>query len=160
MFVFATAVGAVGVPVNVGLVKLLLVKVSVPESVANVPVVGKVTFVAPVVVNVVAKLPDVVKSFPVEIFPPKEIVFPVFATPVPPLAPEIMPVTFAAFPLIFPVTFEPDTVVIFASVTEASDKSDVTIVPSNIFALVTASAANLDVVILASLIFDVIIVVS
>jgi hypothetical protein len=58
-----------------------------------VPVVGKVTFVVAVVVNVVAKLPDVVKSFPVEILPPKVIVFPVLSTPVPPLAPGNVPVT-------------------------------------------------------------------
>ena len=51
---FAAAVGAVGIPVNVGLVKLLLVKVSVPPSVAKVPVVGKVTFVDAVLVSVVA----------------------------------------------------------------------------------------------------------
>ena len=38
----------------VGLVKVLLVKVSVPANVANVPVVGKVTDVAAVAVNVVA----------------------------------------------------------------------------------------------------------
>ena len=54
MFVFATAVGAVGVPVNVGLVKLLLVKVSVPAKVAKVPVIGKITFVDAVLVSVVA----------------------------------------------------------------------------------------------------------
>jgi len=93
VFVFAAAVGAVGVPVNAGLVKLLLVKVSVPPSVAKVPVVGKVTFVAPVLVNVVAKLPDVVKSFPVEILPPNVIVLPVLSTPVPPFAPGNVPVT-------------------------------------------------------------------
>ena len=134
-----------GVPnagvVNVGLVNVLLVKVSVPASVVKVPVVGKVTFVVAVVVNVVAKAPEVVK------LPPKVIVLPVLSTPVPPLTPKIMPVTFDALPLIFPVTFEPDTAVIFASVTEASDKSDVAIVPSKIFALVTASAANLAVLI-------------
>ena len=50
MFVFAAAVGAVGVPVNVGLVKLLLVKVSVPVNVAKVPVApGKVIVVVPAV---------------------------------------------------------------------------------------------------------------
>ena len=70
-----------------------MVKVSVPAKVAKVPVVGKVTFVDAVLVSVVAKLPDVVKSFPVEILPPRVIVFPVFATPVPPFAPGNVPVT-------------------------------------------------------------------
>ena len=48
MFVFATAVGAVGVPVKSGLVKLLLVKVSVPPSVAKVPVALGNVIVVPV----------------------------------------------------------------------------------------------------------------
>ena len=73
--------------VIVGLVKVLFVKVSVPSSVAKVPVVGKVTVVAAVAVNVVAKAPEVVK------FPPKVIVFPELSTPVPPLAPSKIPVT-------------------------------------------------------------------
>ena len=64
----------------------LLVKVSVPAKVANVPIVGRVTFVAAVATNVVAKAPEVVR------FPPKVIVLPVFATPVPPIAPGIIPV--------------------------------------------------------------------
>jgi len=38
----------------VGVVNVLLVNVSVPASVARVPVVGRVTPVVPVVVNVVA----------------------------------------------------------------------------------------------------------
>ena len=78
-----TGVPKAGV-VNVGLVNVLLVKVSTPAKVAKVPVVGKVKFVVAVVVSVVAKLPDVVKSFPVEILPPRVIVFPVLSTPVPP----------------------------------------------------------------------------
>ena len=53
----------------------------------NVPLVGKVTDVAAVDVNVVGNAPAVVK------LPPKVIVFPVFATPVPPLAPANIPVT-------------------------------------------------------------------
>ena len=77
-----------GVPkfglVKVGLVNVLLVKVSVPAKVANVPVVGSVTFVAAVEVRVVAKAPEVVKLLAVDILPPKVIVFPVLATPVPP----------------------------------------------------------------------------
>ena len=49
----AAAVGAVGIPVKLGLTIVLLVKVSVPAKVAMVPVVGKVISVTPVLVNVV-----------------------------------------------------------------------------------------------------------
>ena len=81
----------VGVPsagaVSVGLFKVLLAKVSAPANVANVPVVGSVTAVAAVEVNVVAYAPDVVR------LPPSVIVFPVLAIPVPPLAPGNVPVT-------------------------------------------------------------------
>lgn len=80
-----------GVPraglVSVGLVSVLLVSVSDPANVANVPVVGKVTVVVPVDVNVVLKAPEVVK------LPPSVIVLPELATPVPPLAPSKTPVT-------------------------------------------------------------------
>jgi hypothetical protein len=58
--------------------KDLLVSVSVPASVPNVPVVGSVTAVTPVTVIVVANAPEVVR------FPPIVIVLPVLATPVPP----------------------------------------------------------------------------
>jgi hypothetical protein len=58
--------------------KDLLVSVSVPARVLNVPVVGSVTVVVPVTVIVVANAPAVVK------FPPIVIVLPVLATPVPP----------------------------------------------------------------------------
>ena len=47
------AVGAVGTPVNKTLSIVLFVKVSVPDKVAIVPLVGKVILVTPVVVNVV-----------------------------------------------------------------------------------------------------------
>ena len=80
-----------GVPktgaVMVGLVKVLFVKVSVPAKVAKVPVVGKVTVVAAVVVNVVAKAPEVVKS------PPNVMVLFPLSMPVPPLAPVKIPAT-------------------------------------------------------------------
>ena len=80
-----------GVPragvVRVGLVSVLLVSVSDPANVAKVPVVGKVTFVVPVDVSVVAKAPDVVR------LPPSVTVLPVLATPVPPLAPSKTPET-------------------------------------------------------------------
>ena len=83
-----------GVPktgaVMIGLVKVLLVNVSVPAKVAKVPVVGRVTVVAAVAVNVVAKAPEVVK------FPPKVIVLVPLSTPVPPLAPGKIPVTAVA----------------------------------------------------------------
>ena len=55
---------------------VLFVNVSVPANVARVPVVGKVIFVAPVLVNVVLKLPAVVKSLAVKILPPNVIVLP------------------------------------------------------------------------------------
>jgi hypothetical protein len=64
--------------VTVGLVKVLLVKVSDPANVANVPVVGKVTLVAAVTVNVVVYAPDVVND------PPNVMVFEPLLTPVPP----------------------------------------------------------------------------
>ena len=55
-----------------------------PVKVAIVPVVGKVIFVTPVLINVVLKLPEVVKSLAVKIFPPKVIVLLPLFTPVPP----------------------------------------------------------------------------
>jgi hypothetical protein len=48
------------------------------ELLSSVPLVGSVTFVAPVMVNVVAKAPEVLND------PPKVIVLPMFAEPVPP----------------------------------------------------------------------------
>jgi hypothetical protein len=72
---------------KIGLVNVLLVSVSVPFKVDNVPVVGKVTDVASVDVNVVGNAPAVVK------LPPKVTVLPVLATPVPPLAPGNIPIT-------------------------------------------------------------------
>jgi hypothetical protein len=85
----AAGVGAVTVPVNegdeiVGDTIVLEVKVSVPANVASVPVVGKVTFVSPVLVKVVLKVPAVVNALAVLILPPKVIVLPVLTTPVPP----------------------------------------------------------------------------
>ena len=75
-----------GVPsagvVSVGEVRVLLVKVSVPAKVANVPVVGSVTPVVPETVNVVAKDPEIVS-----------VLAALFATPVPPLAGPIVPTT-------------------------------------------------------------------
>jgi hypothetical protein len=63
-----------------GVLRLLL-KVSVPARVARVPVVGRVTPVVAVRVRVRAKAPEVVT------FPPRVMVFPEFATPVPPYNP-------------------------------------------------------------------------
>ena len=73
-------VGNVNVPVLLmleitGVVKVLLVRVSEPAKVANVPVVGKVTLVVPVRVLVYAKLPE-----------PVTVMAALFATPVPPCA--------------------------------------------------------------------------
>ena len=64
---------------------LLLVRASAPAKVARVPVVGRVTFVAPDTVKVVAKAPEVAK------LPPKVIVFPALLTPVPPYWPATTP---------------------------------------------------------------------
>jgi hypothetical protein len=90
----SVGVGAVTVPVNEGdeivgdtIVDdtiVLDVNVSVPDKVASVPSVGKVTFVTPVLVKVVLKVPAVVNALAVVIFPPKVIVLPVLTTPVPP----------------------------------------------------------------------------
>lgn len=57
-----------------------------PPVVASVPLVGNVTEVAPVIVNVVSNAPEVVR------LPPSVIASPVFATPVPPRAPDSVPV--------------------------------------------------------------------
>ena len=62
---------------------VLLVSASEPARVASVPVVGRVTVVVPVAVSVVANAPEVVK------FPPKVMVLPELATPVPPYRPAI-----------------------------------------------------------------------
>jgi hypothetical protein len=56
----------------------------------RVPVVGNVILVEPVVVNVSGLAPLVVKAPAVSIFPPRVIVRPVFATPVPPYWPVII----------------------------------------------------------------------
>ena len=89
LFASEAGVGAVGVPVKegdeiVGETIVLFVKVSVPAKVAIVPVVGKVTVVGAVLTKVVLKLPEVVKSLAVKIFPPKVIVLDPLSTPVPP----------------------------------------------------------------------------
>jgi len=83
-------VGSVNVPVLlmleiIGVVSVLLVKVSVPANVANVPVVGNVTLVVPVSVLVYAKLPE-----------PVTVIAALFATPVPPLAAANVPATVTA----------------------------------------------------------------
>ena len=62
---------------------------------ANTPVDGSVMLVVAVDVRVVAKAPEVVR------LPPRVIVLLVLATPVPPLAPRTIPVTFAAVPVVF-----------------------------------------------------------
>ena len=73
---------AVATP-KTGVVNVLFVNVSIPAKVANVPVVGRVTLVAAVVVKVVANAPEVVK------LPPSVMVLPELLTPVPPYCPEI-----------------------------------------------------------------------
>ena len=93
------SIAEVGVPsagvVNVGLVKVLLVSVSLPARVAKVPVVGNVILVVFVEVKFVVYAPVVVR------LPPSVIVFPVLATPVPPFAPNTIPVTFEDVPVVF-----------------------------------------------------------
>lgn len=64
------------------MVSVLLVKVSLPASVAKVPVVGKVTAVVPLTVSVVPKLPEMAR-----------VLAALFATPVPPLAAPNVPDT-------------------------------------------------------------------
>ena len=61
--------------------------------------------------------------------------------PVPPLATVTIPLTLAAFPVIFPVTLLPATVAILISVTAASAKSTVAMLPFNILAELTALEA-------------------
>jgi hypothetical protein len=53
--------------VKAGLISVLLLKASVPARVAKVPVVGRVTFVAAVEVNVVENAPEVIKLEPLAI---------------------------------------------------------------------------------------------
>jgi hypothetical protein len=83
-FALSKGVVAVGAPVNEGDTIVLFVKVSVPAKVAIVPVVGKVIFVSPTLVNVVLKLPAVVNALAVKILPPRLIVLLPLFTPVPP----------------------------------------------------------------------------
>ena len=64
---------------------VLLVSVSLFESVAKVPETGRVTLVSAVTAKVVLNAPEVTR------LPPKVMVLPVLATPVPPLAPFKMP---------------------------------------------------------------------
>ena len=59
-----------------------------PVVASSVPLVGKVTFVAPVLVSVTGLAPEVAK------LPPIVMVFPALFTPAPPLAPGRMAVTF------------------------------------------------------------------
>ena len=63
--------------------------------------------------------------------------------PVPPFAMATVPVTFAALPLMLPVTFEPATVTILASVTLASASLVVVTDWSDSLMFVTAASASL-----------------
>ena len=63
---------------------VLFVNVSDPANVANVPPVGNVTVVAPVVLNVNALAPVILKAPAVLTFPPRVIVLTPLSTPVPP----------------------------------------------------------------------------
>ena len=90
---------------TVGLVSVLLVKVSLPASVAKVPVVGSVSAVVALTVNVVPKLPDMVM-----------VLAALFATPVPPFAapnvPEISAVSETAPNVGAPAALPCSTVVV------------------------------------------------
>ena len=105
---------------------VLFVNASEPVKVANVPVLGSVTVVFAVVVNVVLYAPDVVK------FPPSVIVLPVLAIPVPPLAPNTIPETLVALP---------DSVAVIVPAVKFPVASLLTIVLA-VFALVAALANN------------------
>ena len=107
LFVPGAAVGAVGVPVKAG------------EANGAAPVTSATGML---------ETDERVVSDPLVIY-----LFANEVTPVPPLAISTVPVTFAAFPVIFPLTFEPVTVTILASVTA----------PSAILPVVTAEAASL-----------------
>jgi len=65
-----------------GAVRVLLVKVSVPCKVANVPLTGKLRSVVPLTVKVVTNAPCVTR------LPPRVMVLPALETPVPPFSPE------------------------------------------------------------------------
>jgi hypothetical protein len=69
--------------------------VTLPPTVANVPLVGKVTFVVFVIVKVLAKAPDVVK------FPPKVRVLTPLLIPVPPFEGGNIPLKFEGVITIF-----------------------------------------------------------
>ena len=101
-------VGAMGVPVNLGDSIVLPIKVSVPAKVESVPVVGKVILVGAVLINVVLKLPEVVKSLAVVILPPKVIVLPVLTTPVPPYCPVMAEFKGALPSKLLPYTLTPE----------------------------------------------------
>jgi len=82
-------VGSVSVPVLTmvdmfGVVRVLLVKVSIPFNVDNVPVTGRVTLVVPIVVNVRLLAPLVAK------LPLNVMVLVPLLTPVPPYVGDII----------------------------------------------------------------------
>ena len=88
---------ATPVPPLIGLITpvILCPFTELPEIsaiVANVPEVGKVSTVGPLVLNVISEALDPVVPVVVK-FLPRVIVLPVLFTPVPPLAPAMTPVT-------------------------------------------------------------------
>ena len=113
--------------VTVGFVSVLFVNVSEPANVAKVPVVGKVTLVAPVNVLVYAKLPDDVT-----------VAAALLATPVPPEAGDKVADKPAAVPVVFwlkvgqvnvPVLKSPDWGVPRIGVVNDGDVAKATTVP-------------------------------
>lgn len=103
---------------NTGVTKVLLLKISVPNKVDKVPETGKVILVGAVDTSDVEKFPKVanapsVVSVPaVEMFPPNVMVFPVFATPVPPFVPTTIPETFVADVAVLAVAAFPSILII------------------------------------------------
>jgi hypothetical protein len=92
-----TVVGVIAPRVNVSTPAVFVAETpfAVETEFTRVPFVGKVTFVAPVVVRVSAFTPEVVNAPAVETFPPRVIVFAPLLTPVPPFAWDSIPATSA-----------------------------------------------------------------
>ena len=82
-------------PVDVILLTVPETLVTLPPTVANVPLVGKVTFVAPVIVKVLENGPTVAR------LPPRVNVDVPLLTPVPPLEGGNIPLKFAGVITIF-----------------------------------------------------------
>ena len=114
--------------VSAGLVRVLLVRISIPSRVVRVPVVGRVMDVLAVTVSAVLYMPEVVKS------PPSVIVFPELFTPVPPYCPAIA-VPFQVPVVMVPTEERPDRVVT-ASLTRVPVSGNVTFDPKDVLRVI------------------------